>query len=324
MHSKKETRKIFRNILIGLLLFLIVGGAIYGLARYQGIKSAVNQSFKPAGIGKQRDIKDTLNDKQPISILLMGVDTGALGRDYQGRTDSLMVVTLNSKVKRTTITSIPRDTAVNIPGYEQKGPSKINAAYAYGQTKTTINTVQKLLNIPIDFYAQINLGGLKKVVDQVGGIDITPSQDFQWLNHSFTKGKVVHMDGDSALAYAGMRYSDSKGDYGRQTRQREVLMAIVKKSSSISNLLNQDFIESTSNQIQTDLTFNNLKILAQNYRGAKEYTMEDHLQGVSAAVAGQSMELVNETELQRVTNFIRGNLELSEERTGNIQYVDHD
>ena len=320
MQSDKKKHSL-RNVLLALILLLFVGGVAYGISRYQSIKNSVDKSFKSSGLEKKRQSGPTLKSKKPISILLLGTDTGALDRNFKGRTDSMMVVTLNPKVERTTITSIPRDTAVNIPGFEDKSPAKINAAYAYGQTKTAINTVQKLLNIPIDFYAQINLGGLKKVVNQVGGIEITPSQDFQWLNHSFTKGKSTHMDGDTALAYAGMRYSDPKGDYGRQARQREVLTAIVKKSSSISSLLNQPFIDSLSDQIQTDLTFDDLKSLAKNYRGARKYTMENHLQGTGAKVADQSMEIVDQIELQRVTNFIRGNLELPAAETGNIQYV---
>lgn len=320
MHNNKKKKHTLRNVFLGFILLVVLGGAAYGMTKYRSVKNSVNSSFKPSGVTKDRNVNSQLKNKKPISILLLGTDTGSLGRDYKGRTDSMMVVTLNPSTNKTTITSIPRDTAVNIPGYKSESPAKINAAYAYGRVGTSIKTVQKLLNVPIDFYALINLGGLKKVVNKVGGIDITPSQSFKWLGYSFEKGKKTHMNGAKALAYSGMRYSDPQGDYGRQTRQREVLMAIVHKSGSVSALLNQGFIDSLSSQTQTDLTFDDLTIIAKDYRNVKKHTSETHLQGSGEEVAKQSMEVMQKSELQRVTNFVRENLELPHKKTGNIQF----
>jgi len=117
-----------------------------------------------------------------------------------------------------------------------------------------------------------------------------------------------------------MRYDDPSGDYGRQTRQRAVLTAILKKSSSVKTLLNQDFISSITDQTQTDLTFDDLTALAKNYNSVRKSTSETHLQGTSAEVADQSMEVMKKSELQRVTNYIRKNLDLSKKKTGNIEY----
>ena len=321
MHNnKRKHTHTLRNVFFAFILLILLGGAAYGITKYRGVKDSINSSFKPSGVSKERDVSEQLKNKKPISILLLGTDTGSYDRDYKGRTDSMMVVTLNPKTKKTSITSIPRDTAVNIPGYKSESPAKINAAYAYGEVGTSIKTVQKLLNIPIDFYALINLGGLKKVVDKVGGVDITPSQNFKWLGYSFKKNKKTHMNGSRAVAYAGMRYSDPNGDYGRQTRQREVLMAIVHKSGSISTLLNQSFINSLSSQTQTDLTFDDLTVIAKDYRAVRKHTSETHLQGNSEEVAKQSMEVVKKAELQRVTNFVRENLNLSKAKTGNIEF----
>lgn len=128
------------------------------------------------------------------------------------------------------------------------------------------------------------------------------------------------MDGKKALAYSRMRYDDPKGDYGRQARQRDVLTALFQKSSSISMLLNQGFIESLSGQTQTDMTFADLKDIAQDYRIARKETSQTHLQGHGESIDNQSMEVVDQTELQRVTDFIRGNLNLDNAKTGNIEY----
>ncbi|MFD1473016.1 LCP family protein [Companilactobacillus mishanensis] len=319
MHKKKK-KHLLRNSFIALFLMMFIGGVAYGTTTYRGIKNSVNSSFKPVGVKKDRDVNSQLKKKKPISILLMGTDTGALGRDYQGRTDSMMILTLNPNTNKTTITSIPRDTAVKIPGYPEESPAKINAAYSVGQTKTAITTVQKLLNIPIDFYVLINMGGMEKVINQAGGVDVTPTFTFEYEGYRFAGGMNEHMDGKEALAYSRMRYDDPDGDYGRQKRQRQVFTALLKKSSSIQSLLNQQFIKSLSNHTQTDLTFDELTTLAKDYRSVRDQTEETHLQGQGVQINKQSMEVVKKDELQRATDFIRKNLDLDHETTGNIQY----
>jgi len=315
-HRRKS--HTFRNTLLIVILLLVVGGAAYGMSRYRSIKDSVNSSFKASGLTKMRNVTEQLNKKKPISILLLGTDTGSFGRSYKGRTDSMMIVTINPDTRKTTITSIPRDTAVSIPGFTDASPSKINAAYSWGSAKTTINTVQKMLNVPIDFYALINLGGLTKVVNQVGGISLTPTLTFTNLGYTFTKGTKTHMNGKKALAYADMRYNDPQGDYGRQTRQRQVLMAIVHQSGSIKTLMSQSFINSLSAQTQTDLTFDDLTVIARDYRSATKNVKENHLQGSSKELNGQSMEVMGKSELQRNTNIIRNGLGLSYKKTGKI------
>lgn len=315
MQHRKRTHKL-RNTVLIIILLLIVGGAAYGMQRYRSVKDSVNNSFKASGVQKERNVTQQLKSKKPVSVLLLGTDTGEFNRTDRGRTDSMMIVTLNPKLNKTTVTSIPRDTAVTIPGYEGKAPSKINAAYAWGGTKTSIKTVQQMLNVPVDFYALVNLKGLTKVVDKVGGIDVTPTLTFSNLGYTFKKGVKTHMNGKKALAYVDMRYKDPQGDYGRQTRQRSVLMAIVNKTGSISSLLNQDFINSLAKQTQTDLTFDDLTAIAKNYRKATRSVKQTHLQGNGKELSGQDMEVMTTKELQRVTNFIRKGLDLSHKRTG--------
>lgn len=313
-HSRKK--HTLRNTVLVVILLLLVGGGAYAMSKYQGVKEAVDSSFKTSGVTKERNVNQQIKDKKPISILLLGTDTGALKRTYKGRTDSMMIITLNPQSNKTTITSIPRDTAVTIPGFESQSPAKINAAYSWGSSKTTIKTVQQMLNVPIDFYALINMGGMKKVIDKVGGVDVTPTLSFKYLGYTFKKDVKTHMNGAKALAYSRMRYDDPNNDYGRQTRQREVLMALVKKSGSISTLLNQSFLNSVSSQVQTDLSFNNLVSLAKNYRHVDQNVQETHLQGEGKELNNQDMEVMKKTELQRVTNFIRSALGLSHKQTG--------
>ncbi|WP_375677642.1 LCP family protein, partial [Lactobacillus delbrueckii] len=162
---------------------------------------------------------------EPIAILLMGTDTGALGRTYKGRTDSIMVAVLNPKTKKTTLVSFERDMQVNLPDYPEYSPSKLNAAYAYGNAKELAKVLKKYFNIPINAYVLINMGGLKTIINKVGGVDITPNLSFTYEGYTFTKGEKTHMDGAKALAYSRMHYDDPEGDYGRQKRQRQILAA---------------------------------------------------------------------------------------------------
>ncbi|AKP65335.1 transcriptional regulator [Levilactobacillus koreensis JCM 16448] len=316
-HGKKTQHKV-RNTILIVILLLLVGTGAFGMVRYQSIKSSVAKTFKSAGITKERDVNGQLNGKKPISILLLGTDTGEFGRSYKGRTDSMMIITVNPSTNKTTMTSIPRDTAVSIPGFTDVAPSKINAAYDWGQAATTITTVQNMLNVPIDFYALINMGGMEKVINKIGGVNVTPTLSFTYEGYTFKKGVKLHMNGSRALAYSRMRYQDPLGDYGRQTRQREVLMALVKQSGSISTLLNQSFISSLSSQVQTDLTFSDLTSLVKNYRKATGAIQQTHLQGTGKMIGGQSMEVMNKTELQRVTDFVRDGLALPHKETGKI------
>ncbi|MCY9806005.1 LCP family protein [Lentilactobacillus senioris] len=318
----KSNNKHHRNnkhwtAIIVTLAILLTGGVVFGALKYQSLRNTVSNSYQATNLTKQRNTSDKLSKKEPISILLMGTDTGALGRNYKGRTDSMMVVTINPKKNKTTLTGIPRDTAVNIPGYKKQSPAKINAAYAFGQAETSMKTVQQMLNIPIDFYVLVNMGGIKKIVDTVGGIDVTPTLSFKYEGYKFKKGKKVHMDGKKALAYSRMRYDDPQNDYGRQKRQRQVLMAIIQKSGAAQVLINQDFISSVSSQVKTDLQFKDLFAIANDYRKATKVS-ETHLQGKSEQIDDQSMEVMPKKELQRVTNFIRSGLELKKAKTGNI------
>lgn len=314
MKNNKHQLKI--TITIFTIFFLFIGTA-YGITKYYGVKKALDSSYHSSGINKQRNVSAQIKQKKPISILLMGADTKTLGQKYRGRIDSMMVLTLNPKTNKTTVTSIPRNIAVKIPGY---GTDKISAAYTHGQAKTTIATVQKMLNVPIDFYALINMGGTEKVIDQAGGIELRPTLSFKYDGYHFHKDELMKLNGKKALAYSRMYRDDPQGDYGRQTRERAVMTSLVHKSSSASILLNQCFIEALYSETQTDMTFNDLTSIVKDYRSARKRIEQTFLQGFSQSVKGQDMEVVDKIELQRVTDYIRGNLGLKKVTTGDIEY----
>ncbi|GAA3319168.1 hypothetical protein GCM10020331_024960 [Ectobacillus funiculus] len=155
---------------------------------------------------------------------MLGADERA---DEVGRSDTLLVITLNPRTKSMKMVSIPRDTYTEIVG---KGKSdKINHAYAFGGIDMSVNTVENFLNIPIDYYIEVNMAGFKDIVDAVGGVDVVNDLDFfHSLVIIFAKGPI-HLNGEEALVYSRMRKQDPRGDFGRQMRQRQIIKAVIQK-----------------------------------------------------------------------------------------------
>ncbi|MGZ1338582.1 LCP family protein [Lactobacillus delbrueckii subsp. bulgaricus] len=268
------------------------------------VKNGADSAYKSGGISSAENgsKNSVISSSKPIAILLMGTDTGALRRTYKGRTDSIMVAVLNTKTKKTTLVSFERDQHVNLPDYPDKSPSKLNAAYAYGNAKELAKVLKKYYNIPINAYVLINMGDLKTIVNKVGGIDIAPVLSFSYEGY---KGKTAHMNGAKALAYSRMRYDDPQGDYGRQKRQRQVLSDLLKKEESATTLLSSSFISSLSKQIQTDLTLSDLTALAKNYLAATKNLKTDYTHGTGYMQDGVSYQKISVSERQRISNLIR-------------------
>lgn len=296
--------KTFWSIL-GILVAAVV---ILALVAWHNLSITTDNMYSSSGANSQRNASQVLKKKQPVSILLMGTDTGALGRSEKGRTDTLMVMTLNPQKKTTTIVSLPRDMKVNLPGYAQYSPSKINAAYTYGGVKETINTVQKQFNVPVDYYVLVNMGGLEKAINQVGGIDVTSPLTFNYEGASFIKGKRIHMNGKQALSFCRMRHEDPQGDYGRQQRQRLVITALLRKSVSYRAVLNRSFLKSISDSSQTDLTQSDMFRLARSYRATRQQIVQDHVQGQNDNEGGTSFQDVSKSEKQRITTLLKNSL----------------
>ena len=319
MASRPRKKSYKKTIFFWLLLILVIALGVGGHVlheHYLNARKAADSVYAPNSVKKQRDVDRLLKKGKPISILLMGTDTGALGRSFKGRTDTMMVCVLNPKDKTMTLVSLPRDALVAINGYEQYYPSKLNSAYAYGGSATAVKTVQKYLNVPIDFYATINMGGLEGLINAVGGVDIKPLLSFSFAGYNFVKGKKTHMDGTEALQYCRMRDQDPLGDYGRQNRQRQVIMALAFKGVQLTSLLNDDFLNSLSKQLRTDLSFNNMVSLNMKYRVATHHMKSTHLQGTTQMIGEADFEVASRKNKQEITDVLRKALDLPHAETG--------
>ncbi|KRM06628.1 MAG: LCP family protein [Liquorilactobacillus ghanensis] len=313
-HQKIGNHRYFRKtcgILLLLLLIAFYGAGFYAYHVLGAAKTTINETYQKTNVKKLRNVSDVLQKKKPFSILLLGTDTGALGRTDKGRTDTIIIATVNPQTKRTTLTSIPRDTQVKIPG-SRNSYDKINSAYTIGGVSTTIKTVQNSLHVPIDFYLLINMGGLRKMVDAIGGITIKPLLTFNYSYAHVTKGKTVVLNGKQALAYSRMRYSDPEGDYGRQKRQKQVIKAIVSKAMSSASISNyKQILNTIQGNMQTDLSYNDMLTIETNYKAAAGSINSAVLQGEDTMINGLSYQVATAKEKQKISDDIRSELGLS-------------
>lgn len=310
-HKPPKKRKRICLILLVLVLLIFGGVGVYALNIIGHAKATIDDTYSSANIKKMRDVSAILKKKKPFSILLLGTDAG-LGRQDTGRTDTMIVATVNPKKNKVTMLSIPRDTLVHVSGsdliYE-----KINAAYHEGGVPTTIKTVQKTLDVPIDYYLLVNMDGLVKTVDAVGGVTVTPPLTFNYEDAHVTKGKKVTLNGKQALAYSRMRHEDPKGDYGRQYRQRQVIEALLHKTLSISSLSNyQGILKSVKANIRTDLTYNDMMTIATNYRSTAGNIKSYTLQGENAMIDDLSYQVAPVSEKRKQANRLRHELGLAD------------
>lgn len=231
------------------------------------------------------------------SILLLGVDTGDLGRSDRGRSDVMMLLTINSATELMTVTSIPRDAYVMIPGYYM---DKINHAYAFGGAELSMQTVEEWFDIEVDNYIVVNMAGLKEVVDAVGGVDVVSPSSFDISGYSFVEGVETNLDGDKALAYVRERYT-SGGDYGRQARQRQVVQGLISKMASFDSILNFQSVYSTmSSNVETDLGFVNLMQLFAEYRQFAHNIEFYQLSGGGTMIDGVYYDLIYDESYHEV------------------------
>ncbi|WP_040292829.1 LCP family glycopolymer transferase [Alloiococcus otitis] len=298
----------------GCLFFVLIAfflALIVGLFAYRDIRStsdAIHEEVEDQEV--MRDDAVDLGDGDPFSVLLMGIDTGEEGRVDQGRSDTMMVVTVNPHTQQSTIVSIPRDTYTEIAG--RGTMDKINHAYAFGGTSMAVNTVQKLFDIPIDYYVSINMEGLEQIVDALDGITLVPDSTFQQSGYSFTQGQETQLDGGAALAYSRMRKQDPEGDYGRQKRQRQVVMAIVDELASIESILNYRSVLSVLDQnMATNMAFDEMVTIFTNYRDASGNTRQEQLSGEGTRIDGVYYDIVSDAEINRVQTLLKEDLEIN-------------
>lgn len=230
MKQKRKRKLIFETALSILILLAIVSGAAAG---YYGSKvlSFLDHISEEAPQSEEEIVQKTsqIKNTEPFSVLILGIDEEDEGA---ARSDTIIVATLNPKEESMKLVSIPRDTYITLPDGRRE---KINAAYASGGSLLAREMISNYLDIPIDFYASLDFDGLIHLVDAVDGITVNSDLEFTQDSHEFKKGYQL-IDGEAALAYSRMRKKDPRGDFGRQDRQKEVIVSILKKLNSTKSV----------------------------------------------------------------------------------------
>lgn len=305
---------------VGLILFaLLIGGGLYGWQAYRAAQKTFSQTYH-ALPSKPSD--KAITSGKPFAVLLLGTDTGALGRHDVGRTDTMIVATINPQTQTAKLTSIPRDTLVNIWG-SQQDDEKINAAYPLYGPATTLKTVEHLVNIPIHYYVLLNMGGLEKMVNAVGGVTVTPPLTFHYDQANVVKGRKIHLNGAQALAYSRMRHQDPLGDYGRQARQRQVIKALVLKEAGFSSFAHyQSVLGSLKQNMQTNLSFKDLLWIRTKYGHTSRHIRSQTLQGQPAVINGIDYQIASQSTLTKISNDLRQSLDLTAATTFQTDALD--
>ena len=267
--DKKSKSSYVKYILILVVVFILSGmvGAFFANALVDN-KPDYNEDDK----------KGMLVAKDKATVMIMGVDERA---DDVGRSDTLMIATLDSDKNQAALLSVPRDTRVKIKGH---GFDKINAAYAYGGRKLTQETIESLLNTHIDHYIKINVHGFTKIIDALGGIDIDvekrmyyedPWDDDGGLYIDLQPG-MQHMDGKTAITY--VRYRDEEGDIGRIKRQQNFMKAVMDKLVSPTIIPKLPAIVSAvSDSVETDMSVSEILSFLGTLQDAKDNGLKSEM-----------------------------------------------
>lgn len=316
----KKRKPKWLRIFLFLFFILLIGGGTYFYTVYNDVANAVNKMNNPISreVSEKREDKVEFHKKDPISFLMVGIDE----RDGDnGRTDSMLVITINPEKKSTKIISIPRDTRTQLVDNDKTKKDridKINHAYAFGGIEESISTVENFLNIPIDYYVEVNMEGFKDIVDAVGGIEVDNKIPFK-LDGVYLAEGPQHLNGTKALAYARMRKADPRGDIGRGERQREVISKIIEKGKSLSTLTNYDeILNALEDNIKTNLTLNEILGIQTTYKPGAEQIDKLEITGEDATIDTVYYFIVNEEIRQQLSDELRDHLGLLPEPVPSI------
>ena len=225
--EKRRNRWLLFSVL-GVLVAVLLAGI--GIATWYG-KSAVdaldniNRDSNLMPTGERPAPVDPVEGKAPLNMVLMGSDTRGGER---GRSDVLQLLHISGDRQNVFLMSIPRDSYVEIPG---RGKAKINAAYSWGGAPLAVETMELLLDVPMDNTVLIDFEGFKNVIDALGGVTVNNREASSSEGFDFPKGEIT-LDGEEALRFVRERKNLSDGDFGRAARQRDVIKAVLGKLAS--------------------------------------------------------------------------------------------
>lgn len=275
MKSKKKILKTISILFMMIAVFVISMKISFSNTQSKVLASAKdeigliteNSEKSQSNIIPKGDIDGIKN------ILLIGADFRE--GNSNARSDSMMILTLDTVHNKVKLTSLLRDMLVNIDGH---GKSKLNHAFAFGGVDLTVDTIENNFGIKIDNYVIIDFNGFMDVIDSLGGVTVdVQKEDLSDLNKyifdvttegakEITSAGVQKLNGTQALAYCRIRKT-SGGEYRRTERQREVINSIIQEVKNTNVLKYPSLIKTGMEYVQTDLQLSEMLNLA--YAGLK-------------------------------------------------------
>ena len=311
---RKKRMPVWLKVLLTCFLLFIIAGlafAVFTFYKLNQLGTSINEGSEERQPSNLRQEDVNVDKKDPISIVLFGVDSDE-SRDGLGeRSDSIMILSVNPNNDKTVMISIPRDTRTEIVGNDSV--EKINHAYAYGGPQMAKDSIENLMNVPIDHYVSINMDGLKDLIDIVGGVTVVSNSTFEVKGNSYVEGLPYDMYGEEALAFIRSRYENgSGGDFGRQERQQLVIEALGDKLLSASSITRiNSILDTLGHNVKTDLKMADIQDIGTKYNGARRNVERIQLEGT-----GETMEdglwyfLPDEESLKEAERKYKENLEI--------------
>lgn len=313
--TKNKKKRRNRKILYIVLILFIFIYTILWKAFFDVNRTSLN-IFNNVDTNNKRDSQVHIEATQPISFAFLGVDNGSVDRaEDVGRSDAILIGTVNPKTRTTTLVSIPRDTYSLMVGYEpyegMEYYDKLTHAYAFGEAELAINSIQELLNIPIDYYVEVNMQGLIDMVNALGGIEVTSPLTFDYQGSYFIEGETRTINGREALAFSRMRKTDPEGDFGRQKREKIVIKAILDKALSFSSITNyESILETLEDNVKTNLTFNDITDMYFSYNKSLENFETTNLVGEELWLDEIYYLYTYPEDRLEISNLLRNELEM--------------
>ncbi len=313
--SNKQIQRVYikkgrtkRIICLVLSIFLLLGGS--GLLYYFSLlnslnykdlsdyvnNNSTNETF-PDLVGDKSQLSlsggELLQDSKVLNVMLFGEDN-AHGEEH-GRSDTMIMMSIDNRHKKLKLTSFQRDTYVYIPEY---GYNRMNASYTLGGAGLTIKTIESNFGIKVDRYAVVDFNSFIKIIDTLGGIDLELTQDeIDYINYQLYKNKqsdtptditdspgIVHITGQQALWYARNRGLDIReeaigidgDDWDRTSRQRKLIQKLFTdmKSADLTKIVS--IVSSVGPLVTTNLKKDEITALVSHSLTYLKYDVEQY------------------------------------------------
>jgi LCP family protein required for cell wall assembly len=320
-------------LVLGLIVLLLV---VWGVASYLQLRSGVKDANMrlPAGTAETLTHQNSLILSTPTNILILGSDHANQPGHEGERSDSIMVIHTDPSRHRVVYLSIPRDLRVPIQGV---GDTKINAAMSAGGPPLAVKTISSYTGLPVNHVIVVDFPQFKDVIDALGGITVnvperiiskfdcplkTNTQCASWKGWRFAKGPQ-HMNGQRALVYSRVRknlLNPADTDITRAEHQQDVLQAVLRKMTSVSNLVRLPFDGSKlARPLATDLSTWQLMQLGWVYK--RGHSLHCRLGGTPETMPdGEDVIVAEGDDKERVIQAVLGRTEPLPPRPGEERY----